>query len=215
MSGGPSSGRALLPIRSYISPKMLYMSVLGGLSSDFRYPSLASIFLVSSSLLFCGYAVGVVAFTSAFVCVCELKLLLPPFLGEGLGGIDDELPFVTILPSFCFPNGFHWYRVCSVLYMLFMWYSSVPLPLRRCDAAVKVGAIAKGSANRPCRAHTSSINVPQKSVHDIVHAQPQKPCTRVPVVRCQTHSSTAPTAIRMKNPPAPNTVPPPSPHIPT
>jgi hypothetical protein len=70
-------------------------------------------------------------------------------------------------------------------------------------------------AKRPCRAHPSSINVPHKRVHAIVHAQPQTPCTFVPVVRCHKSSSAAPTPMRTKNAPALlNSAPLPSPHMP-
>ncbi len=74
----------------------------------------------------------------------------------------------------------------------------------------------KSHAIMPCRVHPSSINVPRKTVHAIVHAQPQKPRTRAPVVRCQTRSSTAPMPMRTKNAPALlNSAPHPKPHLPT
>jgi hypothetical protein len=73
----------------------------------------------------------------------------------------------------------------------------------------------KSHAMRPCRAHPSNINVPHKRVHAIVHAQPQTPCTFVPVVRRHKSSSAAPTPMRTKNTPVLlNSVPLPSPHMP-
>lgn len=73
----------------------------------------------------------------------------------------------------------------------------------------------KSAATIPRRAQASIIRVPQQIVHAIVHAQPQIPPTRRPVICLNPRSEAAPIPMRRKNPPTvQNSVPRPSPHTP-
>ncbi len=72
----------------------------------------------------------------------------------------------------------------------------------------------KSDAIIPRRAHASISRVPQLIDHTIVHTQPKIPSTRRPVTCLNPYSNTAPTPMKIKNPPeALNSVPCPSPHI--